>query len=71
MAIEEAVKVMPEEVEAQQQTDMEVEEPQGEEWISVEGMDDAVKKKSAQSDKRCKSTKNSQKRVVLSAPSRV
>ena len=41
--IEEAVKVIANEVEEQQQTDMEVEEPEGEEWISVEGMDDAVK----------------------------
>ena len=41
--IEEAVKVMANEVEEQQQTDMEVEEPEGEEWISVKGMDDAVK----------------------------
>ena len=43
VAIEEAVKVVAEEVEEHQQTDMEVEEPEGEEWISVEGMDDAVK----------------------------
>ena len=51
MAIEEAVKVMPEEVEAQQQTDMELEEPGLEEWISVEGMDDAVKCDGKEMDK--------------------
>ena len=44
--IEEAVKVVTKEVERMeehQQTDMEGEEPAEEEWISMEGMDDAVK----------------------------
>ena len=43
VAIEEAMKVVTKEVEEHQQTDMKVEEPDEEERISAEAMDDAVK----------------------------